>query len=128
MYSEQAMNRFKDPKNAGTIAGANAKGEVGNVQCGDIMKLFLKVDENEVIRDAKFKTFGCVAAIISTDAACDLVKGKTLEDALKITNKDVLQLVGDVPPQKVHCSIMASEVIEAAVADYRKQQAKANRK
>ena len=123
MYSEQAMERFKDPKNAGTINNADAKGEVGNAQCGDVMKMFFKI-ENDVIVDAKFKTFGCVAAIISTDAACDLVKRKTLDQALAVTNKDVLALVGDVPPQKVHCSIMASEVIEATIKDYRKRNSK----
>ena len=124
MYTEQAMERFKNPKNAGSLAGADAKGEIGNAACGDIMKLYLKVGKGEVIENAKFKTFGCVAAIISTDAVCDILKGKTLEQALQITNKDVLDVIGEVPPQKVHCSVMASEVIGAAVADYRKKQEK----
>ncbi|MCL2756114.1 MAG: iron-sulfur cluster assembly scaffold protein [Firmicutes bacterium] len=128
MYSEQAMERFKNPKNAGTLKGANAKGEIGNAACGDIMKMYLRVSDAGIIEDAKFKTFGCVAAIVSTDIACDLVRGKSIDRALKITNKDVLNVMGDVPPQKIHCSVMASEVIAAAVEDYRKQQKKQAKK
>jgi len=127
MYTEQAIERFKNAKNAGSLKGANAKGEVGNVQCGDVMKLYLRVGEGEVIEDAKFKTFGCVAAIISTDAVCDLIRGKTLEEARGVTNADVLSLIGEVPAQKIHCSVMAQEVIEAAIKDYHKRIARAER-
>jgi len=124
MYSTEAMKRFRESKNAGTLKGANGKGEVGNPSCGDVMRMYILVDENEVITDAKFKTFGCVAAIVSTDIACDLIRGKTIKQALKITNKDVLEVMGNVPPQKIHCSVMAGEAIEAAVADYHKNKAK----
>jgi len=122
MYNDEVMERFRAAKNAGNLRGANGKGEVGNVTCGDIMRLFILVDENGVITDAKFKTFGCVAAIVSTDIACDLIRGKTIKQALKITNKDVIAKMGDVPPQKIHCSVMAGEAIVAAVADYERGQ------
>ena len=123
MYNDDVMKRFKAAKNAGTVKGANAKGEAGNIQCGDMMRLTLLVEDG-VIKDAKFKTYGCVAAIVSTDIACDLIVGKTVEDALAVTNKDVLKIMGEIPPQKVHCSVMAQEVIAAAVKDYRKSLAK----
>jgi len=122
------MQRFAKPKNAGTIRGFDAKGEVGNVSCGDVMKLYLKVNDREIIEDAKFKTYGCVAAIVSSDIICDLVRGKSIEKALQVTNKDVLDVIGTIPPQKIHCSVMASEVIEAAVKDYHKRQKKLQKK
>ena len=126
MYNEKVLGIFESPKNAGNLRGANGTGKVGNARCGDIMKIFILV-ENDIIKDAKFKTFGCVSAIASSDVACELIKGKTISDALSITNKDVLTILGGLPDQKLHCSILAKEAIEAAVADYRKRQARAER-
>jgi len=123
MYTENVIDRFTNPRNAGMIKNADGVGTVGNPTCGDIMKIYLKV-ENETIVDAKFKTFGCAAAISSSDVAMDLIKGKTIEEALKVTNKDVLNELGELPPVKIHCSILAQEGIQAAVEDYRKKQIK----
>lgn len=122
MYSEKVMKLFAHPKNTGEIRGASGIGAVGNPACGDIMKIYLKVDENEVITDAKFKTFGCAAAIVSSDVAIDLIKGKTIDEALKVTNQDVLNVLGEMPSNKIHCSVLAQEAIEDAVKDYRKRQ------
>ncbi|MCL2846789.1 MAG: iron-sulfur cluster assembly scaffold protein [Firmicutes bacterium] len=126
MYSDNVMERFRAAKNAGTLKGANGRGEVGNVTCGDIMRMYLLVDtKTDIIRDAKFKTFGCVAAIVSTDIACDLIKGKTIEEALLVKNTDVIrEMGGSIPPKKIHCSVLAQESIEAAIADYKKFKAK----
>ena len=123
MYSENVIDRFTNPKNTGMIKNADGVGTVGNPTCGDIMKIYIKV-ENEKIIDAKFKTFGCAAAISSSDVAMDLIKGKTIEEALKVTNKDVLNELGELPAVKIHCSILAQEGIQAAVEDYRKKQIK----
>ncbi len=128
MYSRTVIDRFQNPRNAGTLRGANAIGEIGNAACGDIMKIFLKISDSGVIEDAKFKTFGCCAAIASTDMACDLIKGKTIDEALKVTNKDVLEKLGQVPPHKIHCSLLAEESIRAAVEDYYKRKEKATKK
>ena len=124
MYSKTVIDRFQNPRNAGSLRGANAIGEVGNAACGDIMKMYLKISEDGIIENAKFKTFGCCAAIASTDMACDLIKGKTIDEALKVTNKDVLNLLGELPPHKIHCSILAEESIRAAVEDYYKKREK----
>ena len=123
MYSENVIDRFTNPRNTGMIKNADGVGTVGNPACGDIMKIYLKI-ENEKITDAKFKTFGCAAAISSSDVAMDLIKDKTVEQALKVTNKDVLAQLGELPPQKIHCSVLAQEAIHAAVEDYRKKQRK----
>lgn len=123
MYSEKVLDRFTNPRNSGQIKGADGVGEVGNPSCGDIMKVFLKV-EDETIVDAKFKTFGCAAAISSSDVAMDLIKGKTIDEALSVTNKDVLNELGELPPVKIHCSVLAQEAIQSAVEDYRKKQIK----
>lgn len=123
-YNETVLKIFKNPRRTGKIVKADAVGEVGNARCGDIMKIYLKVDENEKILDAKFQTFGCVAAIAATETACDLIIGKTLNDALQVTNKQVLEKLGGLPDVKIHCSVLAEEVIADAVADYRKKQAK----
>lgn len=123
-YNENVLKIFKNPQRSGKIAKPDAVGEVGNARCGDIMKLYLKIDENEKILDAKFQTFGCVAAIASTETACNMIIGKTLEEALKLTNKQVLDKLGGLPDIKIHCSVLAEEVIQAAVLDYRKRQAK----
>ena len=118
------MDRFQNPRNAGGMHGANAIGQVGNAGCGDIMKMYLKINDNGVIENARFKTFGCCAAIASTDMACDLIKGKTIEEALKVTNKEVLDLLGEMPAHKIHCSLMAEESIRAAIEDYYKRKEK----
>lgn len=127
MYNKTVIDRFQNPRNAGGMHGANAIGQVGNAACGDIMKMYLKISDDGIIENAKFKTFGCCAAIASTDMACDLIKGKTIEEALKVTNKDVLDLLGELPPHKIHCSLMAEESIRAAVEDYYKRKEKENK-
>ena len=119
MYSEKVMDHFSNPRNVGEIPDANGVGTVGNAKCGDIMKMYLKV-ENGVIVDVKFKTFGCGAAIATSSMATELVKGKTLEDALKLTNKAVAEALDGLPPVKMHCSLLAEEAIHAAVEDYMK--------
>ena len=124
MYTDKVMKRFQHPKNTGEIRGASGVGTVGNAACGDIMKMYLKVDENEVIIDAKVKTFGCAAAIVSSDVAIDLIKGKTIDEAMKVTNQDVLDILGEMPSHKIHCSVLAQEAIAEAVKDYRKKQLK----
>ena len=123
MYSDKVIDIFKTAKNAGQIRGADAIGSVGNEKCGDMMKLYLKLSKGR-ITDAKFKTFGCVSAIASCDVACDLLKGKTLDEASQITNKDVLAILGPIPAQKIHCSVMAQEAIDSAIKDYHKRQQK----
>lgn len=128
MYSKTVIDRFQNPRNAGGMHGANAIGEVGNAACGDIMKIYLKINENEVIEQAKFKTFGCAAAIASTDVACDMIKGKTIEEALTVKNSQVIDELGGLPPVKIHCSILAEEAIHAAIEDYYKRKAKAEKK
>lgn len=118
MYSKTVIERFQNPRNAGGMKGANAIGEVGNAACGDIMKMYLKINEKGIIENARFKTFGCCAAIASTDMACDLIKGKTIDEALKVTNKQVLDMLGELPPHKIHCSLLAEESIHAAIEDF----------
>ena len=118
MYNKKVLSIFQNPKNAGGMKGANGIGKVGNAACGDIMKIYLKINENEIIEDARFKTFGCCAAIASTEVACDLIKGKTIQEALQVTNKQVFEILGDLPPHKIHCSVLAEEAIKAAVDDY----------
>lgn len=123
MYNAKVMEIFKNPKNVGSLKGANAKGKVGNPSCGDIMELYLLIDD-EVIKDAKFKTFGCAAAIVSTSVVTEMVKGKTIEEALQIKNKDILDILGGLPTHKIHCSVLAEEAISSAITDYRKRQEK----
>ena len=118
MYNKKVLSIFQNPKNAGGMKGADGIGKVGNAACGDIMKIYLKINENEIIEDARFKTFGCCAAIASTDVACDLIKGKSIEEALQVTNKQVFDILGDLPPHKIHCSVLAEEAIKAAVDNY----------
>ena len=119
MYSEKVMDHFSNPRNVGEIPDANGVGTVGNAKCGDIMKMYLKV-KNGVIEDVKFKTFGCGAAIATSSMATEMVKGKTLEEALKLTNKAVAEALDGLPPVKMHCSLLAEESIHAAVEDYMK--------
>ena len=116
MYSDKVMDHFNNPRNVGEIENADGIGEVGNPKCGDIMKMYIKV-ENGIITDVKFKTFGCGAAIATSSMATELVKGKTLKEALKLTNKDVVEKLDGLPAQKVHCSVLAKESIEAAVKE-----------
>ena len=119
MYSEKVMDHFENPRNVGEIPDANGVGTVGNAKCGDIMRMYLKV-ENGIIEDVKFKTFGCGAAIATSSMATEMVKGKTLKEALQLTNKAVAEALDGLPPVKMHCSLLAEEAIHAAVEDYLK--------
>ena len=123
MYSEKVMDHFEHPRNVGEIPDANGVGTVGNAKCGDIMRIYIKV-ENDVITDVKFKTFGCGAAIATSSKATELVQGLTLEEAEKLTNKMVMEALGGLPPVKVHCSVLAEEALHAAIQDYRDRLAK----
>lgn len=125
MYTQKVIDIFKNPKNAGGLRGANGIGKVGNSACGDIMKVYLKINDDGIIEDAKFKTFGCAAAIASTSVACDMIKGMTIEEALEVKNSQVIETLGGLPAQKVHCSILAEEAIHAAIEDYYKKKEKA---
>ncbi|MBE5735107.1 MAG: iron-sulfur cluster assembly scaffold protein [Clostridiales bacterium] len=127
MYNEKVMDLFKNPKNVGELPGANAVGKVGNEACGDIMQIFLKINDNEIIEDASFKTFGCAAAIVSSSVACDIIKGKSIEEALKLENQEIIDYLGGLPTHKIHCSVLAKEAIEDAISNYRKKQAKAKK-
>lgn len=117
MYSEKVMDHFANPRNVGEIPDANGVGEVGNPQCGDIMRMYLKIKDG-IIEDVKFKTFGCGAAIATSSMATVLIKGKTIDDALKLTNKAVMEALDGLPPVKIHCSVLAEQAVKAAVADY----------
>lgn len=123
-YSDKVLDHFSNPRNVGEIEDANGIGQVGNAKCGDIMKMFLKVSEDGIIEDVSFKTFGCGAAIATSSMATEMVKGKTIEEALKISNKAVMEALGGLPPVKVHCSVLAEEALRAAIADYYKNQGK----
>lgn len=117
MYSEKVMDHFNNPRNVGEIPNADAVGQVGNPVCGDIMKITMKI-ENEVITDVKFKTFGCGAAVATSSMATELVKGKTVEEALQLTNAAVAEALDGLPPQKLHCSVLAEEAVKTAISDY----------
>lgn len=120
MYSEKVMDHFSNPRNVGELSDANGIGQVGNAKCGDIMRIYLKVEDN-VIQDVSFKTFGCGAAIASSSMATELIKGKTLDEALQLTNKAVMEALEGLPPVKVHCSVLAEEAIKAAIEDYQRR-------
>lgn len=120
MYSEKVMDHFANPRNVGEIEDANAIGEVGNARCGDIMKIYMDI-KDDIIQDVKFKTFGCGAAIATSSMATEMVKGKTVEEALQLTNKAVMEALGGLPPEKIHCSVLAEEAIRAAIVDYKKR-------
>ena len=120
MYSEKVMDHFTNPRNVGEIADASGVGTVGNAKCGDIMRIYLKI-ENGIIEDVKFKTFGCGAAIATSSMATEMIKGKTLKEALKLTNKAVAEALDGLPPVKMHCSLLAEEAVKAAVEDYMKK-------
>ena len=117
-YTEQVMDHFMNPRNMGEMENPDGIGTVGNAKCGDIMRIYIKV-ENDVISDVSFKTFGCGAAIATSSKATELVKGKTIDEALQITNKAVMEALGGLPPVKVHCSVLAEEALHAAIKDYR---------
>jgi len=118
MYSEKVMDHFTNPRNVGEIEDASAVGTVGNAKCGDIMRIYFDSDENQVIQEVKFKTFGCGAAVATSSMATELVKGKTIYEAMQVTNKAVMEALDGLPPVKVHCSLLAEEAIHAALWDY----------
>ena len=121
MYSTKFIDIFTNPKNVGEIKDANAIGQVGNPACGDIMKLYLKINDKGIIEDAKFQTFGCAAAIVSSSVATEMIKGKTVEEALKLENQEILDYLGGLPAHKIHCSVLAKEAIESAIDNYNKK-------
>lgn len=123
MYNEKVMDHFTNPRNVGEIPDADGVGQVGNPVCGDIMKIFIKVKDNK-IEDIKFKTFGCGAAIATSSMVTEMVKGKTLDEALKVSNKAVAEALGGLPPIKMHCSNLAADALHAAIEDFRKKQNK----
>ncbi len=118
-YSEKVVEHYTNPQNVGKIENASGIGEVGNPVCGDIMKMFIKVEDDRIV-DVKFKTFGCGAAIATSSIATEMIKGKTIEEALKLKNTDVVNTLGGLPPVKLHCSVLAEEAIQEAIADYRR--------
>ena len=118
MYTEKVLDHFEHPRNVGALDDANGVGMVGNAKCGDIMQMFLKVNDDGIIEDVGFKTFGCGAAIATSSMATELVKGKTIQEALQVTNKAVMEALDGLPPVKVHCSLLAEEAIHAALWDY----------
>lgn len=118
MYTEKVMDHFTNPRNVGEINDADAIGEVGNAKCGDIMRIYLKVNDDGIIEDVKFKTFGCGAAIATSSMVTEMVKGKTLKEALEISNKAVAEALGGLPPAKMHCSNLAADALHEAIQDY----------
>ena len=123
VYSEKVLDHFQHPRNVGEIPDADGVGMVGNAKCGDIMQMFIKVNEEEIIEDVKFKTFGCGAAIATSSMATELIKGKSIEEALNLTNSAVVEALEGLPPVKIHCSVLAEEAVKAAVDDYHKKKA-----
>ncbi|MBP1561595.1 MAG: Fe-S cluster assembly scaffold protein NifU [Oscillospiraceae bacterium] len=121
LYSEKVMDHFANPRNVGEIEDADGIGEVGNAKCGDIMKMYIKV-EGGIITDVKFKTFGCGAAVATSSIATEMLKGKSIEDALKLTNKAVVEALEGLPPQKLHCSVLAEQAVKSALSDYYRRQ------
>ena len=121
MYTEQVMEHFTNPRNVGEIPNADGVGEVGNAKCGDIMKIFLKI-ENGIIADVKFKTYGCASAIATSSIATEMIKGHPIEDAVALSNKAVVEALGGLPAHKIHCSVLAEQAIKAALRDYYEKQ------
>lgn len=117
LYSEKVLDHFSNPRNVGEIENADGVGEVGNAKCGDIMKMYIKVDDG-IISDVKFKTFGCGAAVATSSMATELIRGKSIDDALKLTNKAVVEALDGLPAVKLHCSVLAEQAIKSALADY----------
>ena len=128
MYTETVLDHFSNPRNMGEVEGANGVGMVGNAKCGDIMQMFIKVNDDGIIEDVGFKTFGCGAAIATSSMATELIKGKSVEEALKLSNAAVVEALEGLPPQKIHCSVLAEEAVRAAVEDYEKRKAEAKAK
>ena len=128
MYTEKVLDHFSNPRNMGEVEGANGVGMVGNAKCGDIMQMFIKVNDDGIIEDVGFKTFGCGAAIATSSMATELIKGKSVEEALKLSNAAVVEALEGLPPQKIHCSVLAEEAERAAVEDYEKRKAEAKAK
>ena len=124
LYSDKVMDHFLQPRNLGVIEDADGIGEVGNAKCGDIMKMYLKIDD-DIITDVKFETFGCASAIASSSMATELIKGQRVEDALQLTNKAVAEALDGLPAYKMHCSVLAEEAIQAALEDYKKKHGQA---
>lgn len=120
MYSDKVMDHFTNPRNVGEIESPDGVGEVGNAKCGDIMKIYLRINDN-VITDVKFKTYGCGSAIASSSMATEMIKGKTVDEALKLTNKAVTEALDGLPPVKIHCSVLAEQAIKKALQDYAKK-------
>ena len=118
MYTEKVMDHFMHPRNVGEIEDASGVGTVGNAKCGDIMRIYLDIDDQQVVRDAKFKTFGCGAAIATSSMATEMIIGKTVQEALEVTNKAVMEALGGLPPVKIHCSLLAEQAVHAALWDY----------
>jgi nitrogen fixation NifU-like protein len=123
MYSEKVMDHFMNPRNVGEIEDADGVGQVGNAKCGDIMKVYLKIEDDRIV-DVKFKTFGCGAAIATSSISTEMIKGKTVDEALNITNKAVVEALDGLPPVKLHCSVLAEEAVKAAIEDYKKRNGK----
>ena len=121
LYSEKVMDHFRNPRNIGVIENADGIGEVGNAKCGDIMKIYLKI-QNDIIEDVKFETFGCGSAIASSSMATELIKGKPVAEALQLSNQAVVEALEGLPPQKIHCSVLAEEAIKGAIEDYYSRQ------
>ncbi len=120
MYTEKVMDHFSCPRNVGEIENADGVGEVGNAKCGDIMKIYLKIEDDTIV-DVKFKTYGCGAAIATSSMATEMIKGKSVDEALKLTNKAVVEALEGLPPQKLHCSVLAEEAVKSAIEDYQKK-------
>ena len=118
LYSDKVMDHFRNPRNVGVLEDANGVGEVGNPVCGDIMKMYLKINDDEIIEDVKFETFGCGSAIASSSMATELIKGKSVEEALSLSNKAVAEALDGLPAHKMHCSVLAEEAIKSAIDDY----------
>lgn len=118
MYTEIVMDHFRNPRNVGSIENADGVGQVGNPKCGDIMKIYLKINDDEIIEDVKFETFGCGSAIASSSMATELIKGKSIHEAVELSNKAVIEALGGLPPVKVHCSVLAEQAVKSALYDY----------
>lgn len=123
MYSEKVMEHFTNPRNVGEIPDADGVGKVGNPTCGDIMAMYIKVEDDRIV-DVKFKTFGCGAAIATSSMSTELIKGKTIDEALQVTNKAIAEALDGLPPQKMHCSVLAADALKDAIRDYREKQGK----
>lgn len=121
MYTDKVLDHFSNPRNMGEVEGANGVGMVGNAKCGDIMQMFIKVNDDEIIEEVGFKTFGCGAAIATSSMATEMIKGKSIDEALSLTNQAVVEALEGLPPVKIHCSVLAEEAVKSAIEDYRKK-------